>query len=91
VSPRTYSNTWYEDDGIAAKPEISTFTISYSSTSSEVLVRFESGAENKYIPVWKNLDIILPVEDKRAVSWNGKVLEQASESRGRAVFKLEMP
>ena len=91
VSPRTYSNTWYEDDGIAAKPEISTFTISYSSTSSEVLVRFESGVENKYIPVWKNLDIILPVEDKRAVSWNGKVLEQASESRGRAVFKLEMP
>ena len=89
-STRTYSNTWYEDDGIAAKPDISSFTITYSSTSSQVVVDVQKSPENKYTPVWKDLHIILPVEDRRTVLWKGEMLAQAAESRGRIVYKLEL-
>lgn len=90
VSTKTYSYTWYEDDGIASKPEISHFTLRYSSTAEQVLVDLSKDTENKFIPVWKDLSIILPVGDTRnvvMVSSNISCTKQES-SRERAVFRM---
>jgi alpha-glucosidase (family GH31 glycosyl hydrolase) len=84
---KTYSVTWFEDDGIAAKPDISSFTIKYSSTASEVSVEVESGKENRYVPIWKDIDIILPVGDQRPVASRRGALPRVKDSRGRAVFR----
>ena len=87
---RSYSVTWFEDDGIAARPDISTFNVQYSSTASAVTVKVEAGKGNKYVPVWKELHIILPVGDERAVISRGEALCRAEDSRGRAVFVLKL-
>jgi alpha-glucosidase (family GH31 glycosyl hydrolase) len=87
-SGKTYSYTWYEDDGISAQPDVSTFTLRYSSSSEQVLVEFEKAGN--FLPPWKNLDIILPVGDARivVVSGSGVACERAKESRGRHVFTM---
>jgi alpha-glucosidase (family GH31 glycosyl hydrolase) len=85
-----YSNTWCEDDGISARPEISSFTVRYSSTETEVIVDFESNPRNKYVPLWYELSIILPMGDIRKVV-NGNTQSACSrgdDSRGRAVFTM---
>lgn len=89
-SAKTYSYTWYEDDGISAKPQISHFTLRYSSTEEQVLVDLIKDTENKFVPLWKELSIILPVGDSRTVVMaNSNVTCSKSEpSRGRAVFKM---
>jgi alpha-glucosidase (family GH31 glycosyl hydrolase) len=84
ASSKTYEYTWYEDDGIAAKPKISSYVLKYSSTSSEITATLSKGDEKDYEPLWKDLDIILPEGEKRAVAGAEKV----SESRGRAVYRL---
>jgi hypothetical protein len=83
---KTYSVTWLEDDGIAAQPEISSFAVRYTSTSSEVSVEIETGKDNKYVPIWKNVDVVLPVGDERSVVQGGHSLQRVKDSRGRAVF-----
>ncbi|CZR53504.1 probable alpha-glucosidase [Phialocephala subalpina] len=90
VSTKTYSYTWYEDDGIAAKPQISHFTLRYSSTAEQVLVDLSKDTENKFIPLWKDLSIILPVGDSRTVVMaNSNVACTKQESsRGRSVFRI---
>ena len=91
-SDRIYSNTWYEDDGISARPDISSFNIQYSSTDSEVEVHLESNSANKYIPIWASLRIILPVTDTRKVT-NRKtqtVCSRGADNRGRSVFMLPL-
>lgn len=85
-SQRTYDYTWYEDDGIAAKPKISSFIAKYSSTESEITASFEHGIENEYSPLWKDLDVILPYGDSRGVVGAEKV----SDNRGRFVFRLKL-
>ena len=87
---RPYSVTWYEDDGISARPAISHFTVQYSSTSSNIDVHVEKGKDNKYIPIWKDVDIILPHGDQRSVTRSGQVLRRGDDSRGRAVFTLPL-
>lgn len=87
---RPYSVTWYEDDGISARPNISSFTIQYSSTSSSIDVQVRKSNENKYVPIWKDISIILPHADKRSVVSEGRLLERGQESRGRAVFILPL-
>jgi alpha-glucosidase (family GH31 glycosyl hydrolase) len=86
---KVFSNTWYEDDGIAAKPEISAFTVKYGATKSEVRVQFEKDPRNKYTPVWKDLHVILPVGDERTVTTvlGGSVVRVGSNT-GRNVFKI---
>ncbi|KAG9230605.1 neutral alpha-glucosidase [Amylocarpus encephaloides] len=64
---RIFVNTWYEDDGISAKPDISMFTVSYSCTETEVTVMLERGKDNVYVPLWKQFNVILPVGDERTV------------------------
>jgi len=88
--PQVYTTTWYEDNGISARPEISRFSISYSATEREVNVCFERGAENQYVPEWKDLDVILPAGDMRVVvaGDQGQVVGKGFDGRGRAVFTL---
>jgi alpha-glucosidase (family GH31 glycosyl hydrolase) len=90
TSAKTYSYTWYEDDGISAKPQISHFTLRYSSTAEQILVDLSKDTENKFIPIWKDLSIILPVGDSRSVVMaNSNIACSKSEPiRGRAVFKM---
>jgi alpha-glucosidase (family GH31 glycosyl hydrolase) len=85
---RLYSVTWYEDDGISARPNISSFTVQYSSTSRQINVQVEKGKDNKYVPIWKDIHLILPYGDQRSVVSGGQVLDRREHSRGRAVFVL---
>lgn len=86
---RTFKFEWFEDDGIAAKPEISTFSVSYSCSDSEVTVEFkhEHGA---FTPPWMGkLDIILPQGDGRSVvDASGKQLDRSQGLEGREAFRL---
>lgn len=84
----TYLYTWYEDDGIAAKPVISKFTLEYSSTETEVSVKFQKAQENRYTPLWKDVDIILPVGDRRAVVTGSGSGRRGADSRGRPVYTI---
>lgn len=83
-----YSVTWYEDDGISSRPDISSFSIRYSPSASYIYVHVVKGMENKYVPVWKDISIILPFGDKRTVVCLGQSLARTGDSRGRAVFSL---
>jgi len=88
----SWSNTWYEDDGVSSKPSISTFMISYSSTETDVLVKFEKDIEKEggYVPMWKDLTIILPVRDERMVTLGDgeKAVYVGKDERDRGVFKI---
>lgn len=88
---KNYYVIWLEDDGISARPDISRFTVRYSSTATEVSVEFEVSEENKYVPVWRDINFILPVGDQRTVVSGGQVLRRVEDSRGRAVFKMALP
>lgn len=84
---KTYESTWYEDDGDSANPKISSFTISYSSNDSEVVVKFKAGSNNLYIPLWKDIHVVLPVGDHRSVTLNGNpVTSSREEDGGRRLF-----
>lgn len=85
---KSYSVTWFEDDGISARPNISSFIIRYSSTASDVTVEFEAGEGNKFVPIWKELNLILPFGDKRSIASRGEALRKVEDSRGRAVFAM---
>jgi alpha-glucosidase (family GH31 glycosyl hydrolase) len=85
-----YRATWYEDDGISARPDISNFTVQYSSTASHIDVHVEKGKENKYVPVWRDISIILPFGDQRPVISRGQALSRNEDSRGRSVFSLPL-
>jgi len=91
---RMWKNTWYEDDGLSAKPNISSFTISYSSTAANVVVTFEKNIrkDGGFIPLWKELCIVLPVFDERVVTgFSGKIAtDMGRDSRGRRVFKISI-
>lgn len=87
---KSYSVTWFEDDGIAARPDISSFIVRYSSTATDVTVDVEAGKGNKYVPVWKNVSVILPVGDARTIISRGEALRRVGDSRGRAVYMLQL-
>jgi alpha-glucosidase (family GH31 glycosyl hydrolase) len=89
-----WKNTWYEDDGLSAKPNISNFTISYTSTAANVMVTFEKNIHeiDGFVPLWKELEIILPVFDERVVTGaDGRsATDLGRDSRGRRVFKISV-
>lgn len=86
-----YMVNWFEDDGISARPDISFFTVEYFSTSSHITVNYLREDENTYIPLWKDIDIILPFGDQRSVICRrGQALRRSEDSRGRRVFTLPL-
>lgn len=90
---KTFTNVWYEDDGIAQKPDISAFFIHYSSTDREVQVAFDCASDNKYLPQWRALDIVLPRGDQRKVVGqqpDAKVSMATPREDGRSRWSLEV-
>jgi alpha-glucosidase (family GH31 glycosyl hydrolase) len=86
---KKYHNTWYEDDGIASKPSVARFILSYSCTQETVLVDLEMKLGG-YKPKWEQLSIILPVGDERVViGRNHQQLSRRVDSHGRVVSVLE--
>ncbi|KAF7716303.1 Alpha-glucosidase [Penicillium ucsense] len=88
---RTFSNTWYEDDGISRQPRTAVYTLSYSSTEEKVLVHFERDESAGFVPAWKELDIILHHKDTRRVvtSSGQEVVPKGLDARGRLVFTIK--
>jgi alpha-glucosidase (family GH31 glycosyl hydrolase) len=89
---RTFSFTWFEDDGIALHPDISLFTIQYSSTDEKVTAGFKKGSDNVFQPPWRDLDIILlPGDEKHVVSDMGNPLENVRrDDKGRQVWRFKV-
>lgn len=89
---KVFSTTWYEDDGLSAKPKISSFTVTYSSTEEKIVVTLDPHRENVFIPPWKEVVFILPHRDTRYVeSVNGSILEGVNSSSGRVQYKMLVP
>ncbi|KIW90111.1 uncharacterized protein Z519_09542 [Cladophialophora bantiana CBS 173.52] len=89
---RTFTTTWYEDDGLSLHPNISSFTVSYSSTEEKVAVALATGADNLFVPPWKEVVFILPRGDERYIeSANGATMERVeSQDCKRARYKMQV-
>ncbi|KAK5198136.1 hypothetical protein LTR92_002381 [Exophiala xenobiotica] len=90
---QTFSTTWYEDDGLSLKPDISKFTVTYSATDEKVIVDLTPSSDSVFVPPWRDVVIILPVGDERYVEpGNGNATERlATENCGRVRYKMAMP
>ncbi|OAL19640.1 hypothetical protein AYO20_11615 [Fonsecaea nubica] len=90
---RSFTSSWYEDDGLSLHPDISSFMVSYSSTDEKVTVQLAAGADNVFIPPWKEVVFILPRGDQRYVeSASGATMERiASQDCGRVRYKMQFP
>lgn len=89
----TFSNSWYEDDGLSLTPDISKFTVEYSSTEAEVQVKLSSRAGDKFIPAWKDVTIVLPRGEKRRVvcAYGDSVIKLEDDSAGRSRYSCSGP
>jgi len=87
---KTYSTTWYEDDGISPPPaSISTFELRYTTTEDVIEVELVKKLQPGFEPAWSDLAVILPVGETRSVKLNGQAAEQAkTDGKGRAHFKV---
>ncbi|KAH0828317.1 hypothetical protein AYO21_07312 [Fonsecaea monophora] len=90
---KSFATSWYEDDGLSLHPDISSFVVSYSSTDEKVTVQLVAGADNIFIPPWKEVVFILPRGDQRYVeSTSGATMERiASQDCGRVRYKMQLP
>ncbi|KAK5089216.1 hypothetical protein LTR05_003442 [Lithohypha guttulata] len=86
----SFSNSWYEDDGLSLKPDISKFTIEYSSREEEIAFGLSSRAGDRFVPGWKSVVIILPHGDKRrVVSMKGEQVDKLEDDEvGRCRFQF---
>ncbi|KAI9708362.1 MAG: hypothetical protein M1820_004066 [Bogoriella megaspora] len=77
---KAYTSTWYDDDGISLKPNISKFHFAMSCTESEIKVSFSPDVANVFRPPWlKNaIEIFLPEGDRRKVVSDKNVVESAN-------------
>ncbi|KAK7416289.1 hypothetical protein QQZ08_012063 [Neonectria magnoliae] len=87
-----YENVWYEDDGVSSvtKNKISCYTLAYSTTTSDVLVRFKRDEASGFETPWKNLVVVLPSGDVRVVTdeqGNG-LPDIERDAQGRKRFQL---
>lgn len=89
---KEYKTTWYEDDGvsIAAKTKTSSYSVSYSSNSTEVVVDFNRDESSGFTAPWKTLVIILPSGDiRQVVSKGGKLVKDLGrDETARRRFEL---
>ncbi|RMZ91831.1 hypothetical protein DV736_g932, partial [Chaetothyriales sp. CBS 134916] len=88
-----FKTTWYDDDGISLDPDISRFTVKYSSTENTIEVCFQAAEDNKFVPPWiESLTIILlPGETRRVVSDKGASLTLLGpDANGRPRYRLDI-
>ena len=88
-----FSTSWYEDDGLSLRPDISQFTITYGSTEEKVIVRLSGKKNNKFVPVWTDVVIVLPCGDERhVVSTDGDQVEKLEpDTAGRLRYRIAGP
>jgi alpha-glucosidase (family GH31 glycosyl hydrolase) len=88
---KEFANRWYEDDGVSPPPvRISVFEVKYTSEEDKVYVSFGEQLQERFDPAWKQLDIILPNGDKRAVVFNEKEARSVKvDDKGRRHFRGE--
>lgn len=88
----SYVTKWFEDDGVSTAPKakISKFTISYSSTESQVAVKLARDEVSGFVAPWKTLGVILPAGDLRTVvaEDGANVLDLKTDNQGRRQFEL---
>ncbi|KAF2229831.1 glycoside hydrolase family 31 protein [Viridothelium virens] len=79
-SGKIFANTWYEDDGISLKPEISKFHLTMSCTDLEIRITFEPDSANRFKPPWLQgeIPIYLPQNESRKVVSDKNVVQQNS-------------
>ncbi|KAE9965795.1 hypothetical protein BLS_007386 [Venturia inaequalis] len=89
---QTFSYTWFEDDGIASHPSISSFTIEYSSTDETIIVGFKSPVSNVFQPPWREINfILLPGDERYLVSNLGDPLQSTKrDGQGRRLWTLQL-
>lgn len=83
-----HMTVWYEDDGLTSNDAISTFKITYWSTEDKIYVEFQKETNQAFVPLWTDLEIILPVGDKRKVyAASEKLLRESQiDAKGRRRF-----
>ncbi|KAH8673189.1 glycosyl hydrolases family 31-domain-containing protein [Ilyonectria robusta] len=88
-----HETTWYEDDGmsVATKNKISSYTISYTATESEIRVKFARDESSGFEAPWKTPVIVLPSGDQRSVvSADGKTTSSLGvDEQGRMQFEFK--
>ncbi|OCK81290.1 glycoside hydrolase family 31 protein [Lepidopterella palustris CBS 459.81] len=80
---RTYTTTWFEDDGVS--PGLGTLircTITYGCTNEAIDVRFQEDLKSGFVPRWEKLEIVLPAGDTRK-TYRGQAAAQWPEDRSR--------
>ena len=91
---QTFESTWYDDDGISRKPDISSFTVRYESTEDRIIVGFETGKNNVFIAPWQECltFILLPGDERFLVSEDGVPLERLiNDLNGRPRHRMALP
>jgi alpha-glucosidase (family GH31 glycosyl hydrolase) len=88
-----HETTWYEDDGtsVATKNRISSYTVAYTATQSEVKVKLTRDESSGFEAPWKSLVVVLPHGDLRTVvSEDAKeVVSLGITEEGRRRFELK--
>ncbi|KAH7117546.1 glycosyl hydrolases family 31-domain-containing protein [Dendryphion nanum] len=89
---KSFENIWYEDDGVSPPPaRISTFVVKYQTTEDEIVVEYEERLQQGFEPAWSQLDIILPVGDRRKVSFGGREASLGKkDERGRLHYSANI-
>lgn len=88
-----FVSSWYEDDGLSLEPEISKFTIEYSSTEEKVIVALGTRPGDKFVPAWKEVVVVLPHGDSRYVECarGGSVVKLEADADGRSRYRMAAP
>ena len=90
---QSFETTWYDDDGISRKPRISSFTVRYTATVDRLIVGFETGKDDVFVPPWKAslTFIMVPGEQRFLVSEDGTPLKKLIEDgRGRPRYRMAL-
>ena len=85
---KVFTTTWYEDDGISPPPaNNSTFELQYKTTDDAVEVELKRKLQPGFETAWKDLVIVLPAGDKRAVKFGGRGVKCIKrDGKDRAYF-----
>ncbi|PTD07735.1 Alpha-glucosidase 2 [Fusarium culmorum] len=88
-----HETIWYEDDGTSAatKNKISSYTLSYTATETEIKVKFSRDESSGFEAPWKTLVVILPPGDQRKVvsEESKEVVSLGVSDEGRMQFELK--
>ncbi|KAI1244675.1 hypothetical protein MGN70_014552 [Eutypa lata] len=90
---QVFSNTWYDDDGFSPEENISSFTVTYSSTEEKVTVGFQQAEGNSVELPWLHslTFILLPGDERFLVSEQGLPLTRlGNDTKGRPCFLMSL-